>query len=476
MTRLERRGAVLGREHVMRSFDPSRSGAADRRPADRPRRPIVGARPARAPLHVPGGAGARPGAAEPAPRLPTADGLPEGLRTVMEAMSGFSLADVVVHRSSAEPARLGPAARSGGPPVQLMKIGDTAIEDRTELAAALVTAQQPDFLAEADEDETKKEIVDRLIPGDKEYLSAAEFIGEVRLRANIVAGMRALNRLENVGYNHEHDNLNMPGDEWEGINAYARGESEEASEPVKEGEQKWGAAAFKSTGDASAAIAAVFVEDSNEDFALECNTGMLLAQYHGLLTTLGEDKFNDLFPGGITLMREWLAPRPKVAEGDAIESQELIPTTRIATKKDSEFSQLVPGDGVYFANFEEYEDRHPEGAFAGEWGIYLGGGKFTGLGVEEMTFDEMVAYMIGEYNKDSETIKAKLADLEAQEATRSKKLGAKAKPKIPGGEKKQKREAAGKDNATIDGELPGISVDIRRMPMNDQVMGALADL
>jgi hypothetical protein len=46
--------------------------------------------------------------------LPAADGLPEGLQTVMEAMSGFSLADVVVHRNSAEPARLGAAAFTKG--------------------------------------------------------------------------------------------------------------------------------------------------------------------------------------------------------------------------------------------------------------------------------------------------------------------------------------------------------------------------
>jgi hypothetical protein len=43
-----------------------------------------------------------------------AAGLPEGLQTVMEAMSGFSLAGVVVHRNSAEPARLGAAAFAKG--------------------------------------------------------------------------------------------------------------------------------------------------------------------------------------------------------------------------------------------------------------------------------------------------------------------------------------------------------------------------
>jgi len=47
-----------------------------------------------------------------APRV--AGALPERLQTVMEAMSGFSLADVVVHRNSAEPVRLGAAAFTRG--------------------------------------------------------------------------------------------------------------------------------------------------------------------------------------------------------------------------------------------------------------------------------------------------------------------------------------------------------------------------
>jgi hypothetical protein len=100
----------------MRSFVPSRSRAADRKPTGRARRPAIGAHPARAPQHFAGGAGARREA--PAPRPPeaprAAGGLPEQLQTVMEAMSGFSLADVVVHRNSAEPARLGAFAFTRG--------------------------------------------------------------------------------------------------------------------------------------------------------------------------------------------------------------------------------------------------------------------------------------------------------------------------------------------------------------------------
>src|SRR3954471_17169908 len=86
----------------MRSFAPSRSGAVQRKSSDRPR---PGASGARAPYSV--ATAHRP------------NGLPERLQTVMEAMSGFSLADVVVHRNSAEPARLGALAYTRGSEIHL---------------------------------------------------------------------------------------------------------------------------------------------------------------------------------------------------------------------------------------------------------------------------------------------------------------------------------------------------------------------
>ena len=102
----------------MRSFVPLRLGAPVRKPTDRRRRPAIGAQPAQAPRHAWGGAGFRreaPSAQSArAAEARVADGLPEGLRTVLEAMSGFSLADVVVHRNSAAPARLGAAAFTQG--------------------------------------------------------------------------------------------------------------------------------------------------------------------------------------------------------------------------------------------------------------------------------------------------------------------------------------------------------------------------
>jgi hypothetical protein len=104
------------REHVMRSFVPPRPGASGLKSTDRFGR-AAAARPKRAPRQLGSAAAARredPAAARLPAAVRAADGLPEGLRTVMEAMSGFSLADVVVHRRSAEPARLGAAAFTKG--------------------------------------------------------------------------------------------------------------------------------------------------------------------------------------------------------------------------------------------------------------------------------------------------------------------------------------------------------------------------
>ena len=107
-----RRDAAPGREHGMRSLDPPRSASAARKAAPRPRGPLAGRGPRAAPRQAPAGAGGHP-----APR--PADALPEGLQSVIEAMSGFSLADIVVHRNSSEPARLGAFAFTRGEQIYL---------------------------------------------------------------------------------------------------------------------------------------------------------------------------------------------------------------------------------------------------------------------------------------------------------------------------------------------------------------------
>ena len=104
----------------MRSFAPPRSGAAGRKPADRSRRAAAPTRAVPAARQAGERAGSQPAAPRPDPSAPAGAGaLPERLRTVIEAMSGFSLADVVVHRNSAEPARLHAAAFTRGNRIHL---------------------------------------------------------------------------------------------------------------------------------------------------------------------------------------------------------------------------------------------------------------------------------------------------------------------------------------------------------------------
>jgi hypothetical protein len=105
----------------MHSFVPPRSGAADRKPADRPRRPVGDRRDFAPRVRRSGEAGRSHGGHKGAPPRPSrpADALPERLQAVMEAMSGLSLAEVVVHRNCAEPARMGAAAFTKGSRINL---------------------------------------------------------------------------------------------------------------------------------------------------------------------------------------------------------------------------------------------------------------------------------------------------------------------------------------------------------------------
>jgi hypothetical protein len=127
-------------------------------------------------------------------------------------------------------------------------------------------------------------------------------------------------------------------------------------------------------------------------------------------------------------MPEWLTLR----EGNKdAPSRDHIPETR----KVESLDDLVPGDWVYFLNFNDYPEKHPDGAFTGENALYLGGGKYRGFGVDEMTFEGMVSYLIAQYN-------------------------------VGKGPKKRLREESPE---TLDGKVPGITKDVRRMAENENI-------
>ena len=64
----------------------------------------------------------------------------------------------------------------------------------------------------------------------------------------------------------------------------------------------------------------------------------------------------------------------------------------------SSAADLLPGDWVYFKNVLDYSTRHPGGFWTGEHAMYLGGGKFRGFGVKEMTETELNKDLLKAYN------------------------------------------------------------------------------
>ncbi|MDB5671974.1 MAG: hypothetical protein JWO25_2933 [Alphaproteobacteria bacterium] len=97
------------------------SGIGTRKARERPTRAKIGARGPQTSARTSYGGASRDMAASGEPQRVGrgADRLPAPLQSVMEAMSGFSLADVVVHRNSAEPARLGAVAFTKGDHIHL---------------------------------------------------------------------------------------------------------------------------------------------------------------------------------------------------------------------------------------------------------------------------------------------------------------------------------------------------------------------
>jgi hypothetical protein len=261
----------------------------------------------------------------------------------------------------------------------------------------------------------KREIVDRLARADYEYESETQLQNEVNMRVNLIRAMHRIHEDNvNVGYNHGGDTLKLPSSHWDNVEAKSEKGGRETD------------AAFKSKNLASDAIESIFA-DKNDDYFLECNTATVAMHYKALLDTIGQANFDGEFPE-VVIMPEWLTLR----EGNkAAPSQDHIPETRKVTSVDD----LVPGDWVYFLNFEDYPERHPDGAFTGENALYLGDGKYRGFGVDEMTFEDMVSYLIAQYNHGK-------------------------------GPKKRLREDSPE---TLDGKVPGITKDVRRMAENENI-------
>ncbi len=153
----------------------------------------------------------------------------------------------------------------------------------------------------------------------------------------------------------------------------------------------------------SAAINSIFRGPTR----LECNTMMISIEYRAIKAAIGVARFKRAFSGSQTVrIQIATALNPKVL-GKWLKS---IPNP---TEDD-----LKPGDWVYFANHDEYLDKHPAGAWQGENAIYVGdnaqGEKlYSGFGVHKVTADEMNLELLHAYNapRDAEDKKTALRDM-----------------------------------------------------------------
>ena len=142
---------------------------------------------------------------------------------------------------------------------------------------------------------------------------------------------------------------------------------------------------------ASDAIEAIFARDAGTE--LECNSMLVAIQYRSMLKALGEEAFNAKFPGGKWI---FISPHHRAPEGKTehpLQSRYLYDQVDIASSDD-----LLPGDLVYFKNVPDYLVKHPDGAWAGEHALYLGGGMFRGFGVDVLDEEGYKKKLLKEYN------------------------------------------------------------------------------
>jgi hypothetical protein len=149
----------------------------------------------------------------------------------------------------------------------------------------------------------------------------------------------------------------------------------------------------------SDAIEAIFAPGAGT--RLECLSMTRAIEYRAMLKSIGAAQFDARFPGGAGI----------VISADPSAAPLLTPPDRkfeviaVASK-----SEILPGDWVYFQNFQDYSAKVPGGYWQGENAIALGGGKFRGFGVAAMSETDLNQELVNKYNKGAHTSKT-VADL-----------------------------------------------------------------
>lgn len=164
---------------------------------------------------------------------------------------------------------------------------------------------------------------------------------------------------------------------------------------------------------------------------LDCNMMMVAAQYKSMLDALKDENFNQLFPGGagliisqVSIVPGEASVHPFFTKGAFKEHVGGATELRIVIDPADPTKDLLPGDWVYFANVAEYEamaarlsnvydeiaptlprgtdpekpEEYNTNFWQGEHAVYIGDGKFTGLGFDApVTYEEMLATLTTKY-------------------------------------------------------------------------------
>ncbi|PHN02209.1 eCIS core domain-containing protein [Flavilitoribacter nigricans] len=257
---------------------------------------------------------------------------------------------------------------------------------------------------DANGDEDKKLVIDELIKNEMEYKFSTYrgYIADVVMRAEMIKGMRFLNSdISPFRYNWESDHLKMPS-EWVGVD-------HKSNDPGDDGK---GSAFIPAEGRTSLeAVESIFRAAGSEKYYLDCSTAILAVQYKALLAAYTElenaNTFNRaegrdmaLAPEGVTKVK--FKHGFKDTPGDELKEE--------ITLKNQD--HLAPGDSVYFKNYSDYETTHegPEAAWAGEHAVYIGNGRFSGFGANDLSYDDMVQTLVKAYNEQGRNSKWKKKD------------------------------------------------------------------
>lgn len=284
-------------------------------------------------------------------------------------------------------------------PVQRIKIHSVEYTKRV--------GNDPDCLEEGGEfcgnSRAEEEIIDEYLERNPkaDFEHSGVWETEIKLRAELIEGMRLINSQGLFHYNWKTDDLSMP-DEWTPVYTKQGGSRQDAAFTPK-GKQL------------SAAIRTLFrLPNHGERYYLECSSAILAVHYRALMEVM-EAKQNGSFDKYKQPIVITTADVKEVKLGNANQTP---PGWDLYTQvKLKSLDDLLPGDWVYFKSFKDYDNTHagPQAAWSGEHALYLGNGRYQGFGTLVLNYTGMVEAIIRNYNRMGLKDKSMKKSMEARD-------------------------------------------------------------